>query len=58
MNKKHEHIQAAVMYEIEQALEKLERRGVGYIDASYPGSIDYKIDGVCYTIKISEEDAQ
>ena len=50
----HEHIQAFLMYEIIKKLEDLQRRGIGYIDLSYTGGIDYKIDETVYHIKISE----
>lgn len=54
MNEKHEHIQAFLMYEIQKRLEDLERRGVGFINVTYNGGIDYKIDGVVYHIRIEE----
>ena len=50
----HEHIQAFLMYEIIKKLEYLQRRGIGSIDLSYTGGIDYKIDETVYHIKISE----
>lgn len=50
----HEHIQAFLMYEIIKKLEDLQRRGIGFIDLSYTGGVDYKIDGTVYHIKISE----
>ena len=49
---KHEHIQAALMYEIEKLLETFQRRRVGYIDQTFTGGIDYKIDDVVYRITI------
>ena len=51
---KHEHIQAALMYEIEKLLETFQRRRIGYIDRSFKGGIDYKIDDVVYRITIEE----
>ena len=50
----HEHIQAFLMYEIIKKLEDLQHRGIGFIDLSYTGGIDYKIDETVYHIKISE----
>jgi len=50
----HEHIQAFLMHEIEELLEAIQKRGVGYIDRTGVGEIDYKIDGVVYHIKITE----
>lgn len=49
-----EHIQAFLMYEIIKKLEDLQRSGIGSIDLSYTGGIDYKIDETVYHIKISE----
>ena len=51
---KHEHIQALLMYEIEKKLEEIQRKGVGYIDCTYTGGINYKIDDVIYKITIEE----
>lgn len=56
MSEKHEHIKALLMYEIQKRLEDLERRGVGFIDVSYKGGIDYRIDGVVYHIRIEEDE--
>lgn len=50
----HEHIQAFLMFEIQKKLEEIQRRGVGYIDCTYTGKVDYKIDDVVYEIKITE----
>lgn len=51
--KKNEHIKAFFMYEIEKMLETIQKRGIGYIDCTYVGGIDYKIDGVVYHITIT-----
>lgn len=51
----HEHIQALLMFEINKKLEELQRRGVGYIDCEYMGSINYKIDDTVYEITIKEK---
>ena len=56
--KTHEHIQAALMWEIEKRLEEIQRRGVGYIDLTYTGGIDYRIDDIVYEIKITERRAE
>ena len=50
----HEHIQAALMYEIVKMLEAIQRRGVGYINRTYKGGIDYCINNVVYKIAIEE----
>ena len=44
------------MYEIIKKLEDLQHRGIGFIDLSYIGGVDYNIDGTVYHIKISESD--
>lgn len=51
----HEHIQAALMYELEKKLEEIQRRGVGYIDQIFRGGVDYKIDDTVYRITITEQ---
>lgn len=53
---KHEHIQAALMFEIEKLLETFQRRRVGYIDQSFTGGVDYRIDDTIYRITIEEVD--
>ena len=52
----HGHIQAFLMYEIEKLLEAIQKRGVGYINCTGVGEIDYEIDGVVYHIKITESE--
>lgn len=52
----HQHIKALLMYEVEKALEAIQRRGVGYIEGSYTGGVDYAIDGVVYSITIEERE--
>ena len=52
----HEHIQAFIMYEITQMLEGLNRKRIGYIDQSFTGGVDYRIDDTIYRITIEEVD--
>ena len=48
----HRHVKALLLGEIEQTLERLSKRGVGYIDGTNANAIGYNIDGVIYFISI------
>ena len=51
---KHKHIKALLLGEIEQALERLSKRGVGYIDITDTYTITYCIDNAYYLIEIRD----
>lgn len=51
----HEHIQAFLMYEIEKKLEEIQRRGVGFINCTSLGTIEYRIDDTVYVFTIKEK---
>lgn len=46
------HIETLIKNEIENALENLERKGVGYIDYEHTNSIYYRIDNNEILIKV------
>ena len=48
----HKHIKALLLGEIEQAFERLSKRGVGYIDRMTTDTIAYRIDNTYYIIGI------
>lgn len=51
----HEHIQAFIMYELEKALQQIQRRGIGFVENTSKQKIEYRIDNVVYTLSISEK---
>lgn len=51
----HEHIQAFFMYELEKKLEEIQRRGIGFINCSSKGVIEYCIDDAVYVFTLTEK---
>lgn len=44
------HVIALLLHEIKTRLKELERRGIGCIEDSYPGSVEYRIDDTVFEI--------
>lgn len=49
------HIENLLMNYVREAIEKLQRTGVGYIDFDEDGVIHYMVDGTLYLISVEEE---
>lgn len=46
------HIETMLVYETSKALERLQRRGIGFIDKKNVGSVDYVVDGTVYEVTV------
>lgn len=46
------HIVTLLVYEINKRLEQMQRRGIGCIEKSYSGGIDYRMDDTVYEITV------
>ena len=51
------HIVTLLVYEINKRLEQMQRRGIGCIDKSYTGGIDYRMDDTVYEITVKIKSA-
>ena len=46
------HIETMLVYEVSKALERLQRRGIGFTDKKNVGSVDYVIDDTVYEVTV------
>lgn len=46
------HIETMLVYEVSKALERLQRRGIGFTDKKNVGSVDYIIDDTVYEVTV------
>ena len=48
------HIETLIMNQVRKSLEDLEKQGVGFIGAEYPGEIQYNVDGKTIRVRVAE----
>ncbi len=52
------HVETLIMNTVREALEYLQRSGVGYIDSEYTGTVRYQVDNKLIRVSVAVEREQ